>query len=316
MTQCAHPREVFILAEPIVDIRELTKVVEGIAVVEGVTFAVEPGETFGLLGPVGSAKSLVLKLLATIVPVSSGKARIAGRDLLTEPEAIRPLIGYMPDFLGVYNDMRVGELLEFFGKAYALDDEDLARRRDRLLQLAALEPRRGVYVETLSTEEKQRLGLIKTLLHRPRVLMLDEPGTALDPPARRRLHELVAALHDEVEATIVSSNILSDLLTLCDRIAVMHRGRVLLRGRPDELTTLASAQFIELDVAELEPAVERLRAHARVQRVIAEAEHLLIAPAELTADVPAFVETLRADGIDVRRYREHELDPELLQAEA
>jgi ABC-2 type transport system ATP-binding protein len=203
--------------------------------VSGVELEIEAGEIFGLVGPNGAGKTTTLKMLATLLPPSAGDAEIGGYSVRTEPDAVRSVIGYMPDTFGVYDDMRVWEYLDFFGRCYGLS---AARRRQMigdLLELVDLADKRSAYVQDLSRGMQQRLCLAHALVHDPQVLLLDEPASGLDPRARVELRELLRELRALGKTILISSHILPELEELCTSVAIIDHGKVLASGRVDDI---------------------------------------------------------------------------------
>jgi ABC-2 type transport system ATP-binding protein len=203
--------------------------------VAGVELAVEQGEIFGLVGPNGAGKTTMLKMLATLLVPSAGDAMVGGHSIRREPNAVRGVIGYMPDTFGVYDDMRVWEYLDFFGRCYGMP---AARRRQMigdLLELVDLAGKRGAYVQELSRGMQQRLCLAHALVHDPQVLLLDEPASGLDPRARIELRELLRELRALGKTIVISSHILPELEELCTSIAIIDHGRLLATGRVEDI---------------------------------------------------------------------------------
>ncbi len=203
--------------------------------VSGVELEIESGEIFGLVGPNGAGKTTTLKMLATLLPPSAGDAEIGGHSVRREPDAVRSVIGYMPDTFGVYDDMRVWEYLDFFGRCYGLS---AARRRQMigdLLELVDLGDKRNAYVQDLSRGMQQRLCLAHALVHEPSVLLLDEPASGLDPRARVELRELLRELRTLGKTIVISSHILPELEELCTSVAIIDHGRVLASGRVEDI---------------------------------------------------------------------------------
>jgi ABC-2 type transport system ATP-binding protein len=203
--------------------------------VAGVQLEVESGEIFGLVGPNGAGKTTTLKMLATLLPPTAGDAEIGGHSVKRAPNAVRSVIGYMPDTFGVYDDMRVWEYLDFFGRCYGMT---AARRRQMigdLLELVDLADKKGDYVQDLSRGMQQRLCLAHALVHDPQVLLLDEPASGLDPRARVELRELLRELRSLGKTILISSHILPELEELCTSVAIIDHGRVLASGRVEDI---------------------------------------------------------------------------------
>jgi ABC-2 type transport system ATP-binding protein len=203
--------------------------------VTGVDLSVESGEIFGLVGPNGAGKTTTLKMLATLLPPSSGDAEIDGLSVRREPDAVRRVIGYMPDTFGVYDDMKVWEYLDFFGRCYGLSASRRRQMIGDLLELVDLTAKRDSYVQHLSRGMQQRLCLAHALVHDPQVLLLDEPASGLDPRARVELRELLRELRALGKTIIISSHILPELEELCTSLAIIDHGRVMASGRVEDI---------------------------------------------------------------------------------
>jgi len=203
--------------------------------VAGVNLLVESGEIFGLVGPNGAGKTTTLKMLATLLVPTAGDAEIGGRSVRREPDEVRRVIGYMPDTFGVYDDMRVWEYLDFFGRCHGLPASRRRQMISDLLELVDLGPKRDAYVHELSRGMQQRLCLAHALVHDPQVLLLDEPASGLDPRARVELRELLRELRSLGKTIVISSHILPELEELCTSVAIIDHGRVLASGRVDEI---------------------------------------------------------------------------------
>jgi ABC-2 type transport system ATP-binding protein len=203
--------------------------------VAGVDLSVEQGEIFGLVGPNGAGKSTTLKILATLLQPSAGTAEIAGWSVTRNPDQVRRVLGFMPDVFGVYDDMKVWEYLDFFGRCYGLSAATRRRTIGDLLELVDLADKRDDYVQTLSRGMEQRLCLAHALVHDPQVLLLDEPASGLDPRARVELRELLRELRVLGKTILISSHILPELEELCTSVAIVDRGQVLAQGKVSDI---------------------------------------------------------------------------------
>ena len=215
---------------------------QGISMAYGSTLAVadvsldiEVGEIFGLVGPNGAGKSTTLRMLATLLQPTAGQAEIWGLDIRNAPNSVRRVIGYMPDTFGVYDDMRVWEYLDFFARMYVISADRRKVLVDELLELVDLRSKRESYVQTLSRGMQQRLCLAHALVHDPKVLLLDEPASGLDPRARAELREMLRTLRSLGKTIVISSHILPELEELCTAVAIIDRGRVLAAGSIDQI---------------------------------------------------------------------------------
>lgn len=213
----------------------LAKRYGGRLAVAGASLEIEQGEIFGLVGPNGAGKTTTLKMLATLLPPTAGDAEIGGHSIRREPDAVRSVIGYMPDNFGVYDDMRVWEYLDFFGRCHGLPASRRRQMIGDLLELVELSDKRGAYVQELSRGMQQRLCLAHALVHDPQVLLLDEPASGLDPRARVELRELLRELRALGKTIVISSHILPELEELCTSVAIVDHGRVLASGRVEEI---------------------------------------------------------------------------------
>jgi ABC-2 type transport system ATP-binding protein len=206
-----------------------------VVAVAGVDLDIDRGEIFGLVGPNGAGKSTTIRMLATALQPSAGEAQVCGFDVSRRPNAVRRVIGYMPDTFGTYDDMRVWEYLDFFAHCYGIPSGKRRRIVADLLGLVDLGSKRDAYVQTLSRGMQQRLCLAHALVHDPEVLLLDEPASGLDPRARTELRELLRELRSMGKTIVISSHILPELEELCTAVAIIDRGRVLASGSVDQI---------------------------------------------------------------------------------
>lgn len=208
-----------------IEVEGLHKTFRGGRGLNGFSLQLEGSELVGLVGPNGAGKTTLIKILATLLQGDAGKARVDGHDVNGKPAAVRATLGYLPDVAGIYQDMEIEEFLEFFADGFRLKEPQRNAAIERAIQRAGLADRRDELVEHLSLGWKQRLLLAKTLLHEPKVLLLDEPATGLDPLARIALREQLKELHAEGVTILISSHILSDLEDICTRIVFIADGK-------------------------------------------------------------------------------------------
>jgi len=245
----------------IVEARGLVKRYNGTVAVGGVDLAIPEGEIFGLVGPNGAGKTTMLRMLATLLQPTSGDAHIAGESVRRNPQAVRRVLGYMPDAFGVYDDMKVWEYLDFFGRCYGLGPAQRKRMIGDLLELVDLAHKRDAYVLSLSRGMQQRLCLAHALVHDPKVLLLDEPASGLDPRARVELRELLRELRSLGKTILISSHILPELEELCTSVAIVDHGRVLAAGTINEIgQRLRVGEVLRIRVLGEEADVEAARA--------------------------------------------------------
>jgi ABC-2 type transport system ATP-binding protein len=208
----------------------LTKRYEEIVALDHLDLAIPRGQIFGYIGHNGAGKTTTIRILAGLLKASEGRAWIAGEEVTHGQEKIKSLVGYMPDAFGVYDQMRVWEYLDFFGAAFKIPRKERRERIDHVLDITRGEYLRDRFVDTLSKGMKQRVGIARTLLHDPEVLLLDEPASGLDPKARIEMRELLRKLADDGKTLLVSSHILPELAAICDSIGIIHSGKLRAAG--------------------------------------------------------------------------------------
>jgi ABC-2 type transport system ATP-binding protein len=258
-----------------IETRNLTKRYGTLTAVNDLSFRIEPGQLYGFIGPNGAGKTTTIRMLAGLLPPTSGQILIQGEDISDDPQRARWLVGYMPDFFGVYEDMKVWEYLDFFARCYQMPPDRRATTIDDLLHLVDLSSRREAFVESLSRGMRQRLCLAHALVHDPAILLLDEPASGLDPRARIEMRELLRELGRMGKTVLISSHILAELAEMCDAVAIIERGKLLASGSVGDIARMARADrmlLVELLAwsagADVDRAVEVLRAYEGVQDVI------------------------------------------------
>jgi len=223
------------MPEAIVQTRGLTKIYGQMRALDNLDLEIEQGSIYGFIGPNGAGKTTCMRILCTLLEPTSGEAWINGLSVRDEPEKIRMHIGYMPDFFGVYGDMKVWEYMDFFARCYKIPQDRIGTLTDELLELVTLQDKKDDYVESLSRGMKQRLCLARTLIHDPDLLVLDEPASGLDPRARIEMRELLKELRSMGKTIMLSSHILTELADVCTHIGIIEKGRLLASGQVDEM---------------------------------------------------------------------------------
>jgi ABC-2 type transport system ATP-binding protein len=229
----------------VITVDRLTKNFNGVAAVTDLSFAVAPGELFGLIGPDGAGKTTTLRMLAAILDPSGGEARVLGRHTVREAEAIKPDIGYMSQRFGLYPDLTVMENLDFYADLYELPVRGRTEKVERLLAFSNLGPFRRRQAGNLSGGMKQKLGLACALVHTPRILFLDEPTNGVDPVSRRDFWRILYQLLQE-GVTIVVTTAYLDEADRCHRVGLLHQGRLFACDTPARLRTLMPGVVLEL----------------------------------------------------------------------
>lgn len=265
---------------PLVSTRGLTKRYGSLVALDALDLDVPAGSVFGMIGPNGAGKSTTFAILATLLIPTAGTATVCGADPVRSPREVRRRLGYMPDVMGVYESLKVGEYLEFHAAAYRLPRDEWPELIDGLLALVDLDVKRSAMVDSLSRGMKQRLSLARALIHDPDLLILDEPASGLDPRARIELRELLAELAAMGKTILISSHILTELQQMCSRLAVIEAGRLLAAGSPDEILgqlgsgRRATVRFLDGTVAEF-PVADEADQAALVARLVAEGREVV-----------------------------------------
>src|SRR6185312_14906555 len=217
-----------------IETRDLTKKYGELFAIKSINLNLNRGDLFGFIGPNGAGKTTTMRILATLLNPTWGEAYVGGHSIYTQPKEIRRLIGYMPDFFGVYDDMKVIEYLEFFAAAYRIKGAKRRKVCDDVLGLVDLGYKRQALVTSLSRGMTQRLGLARVLLHDPQVLLLDEPASGLDPRARIEMQELIKRLRQERKTIMLSSHILPELAEICNVLGIIERGKLIFNGTVEQ----------------------------------------------------------------------------------
>ncbi|MGC8640976.1 MAG: ABC transporter ATP-binding protein [Isosphaeraceae bacterium] len=218
-----------------IETHELTKMYGELYALNRLNLTLHEGDVYGFIGPNGAGKTTTMRILATLLNPSWGEATVCGHSIYTGSKEIRRVIGYMPDFFGVYDDMKVIEYLEFFASAYRIKGPARRKICEEVLELVDLTYKRDALVTSLSRGMTQRLGLARTLLHDPQVLLLDEPASGLDPRARIEMRALLKELRSMGKTILVSSHILPELADICNKIGIIEQGKLLVNGEVTEV---------------------------------------------------------------------------------
>ena len=250
--------------------RNLSRQYGKVSAVQDLNLSIPQGSLFGLIGPNGAGKTTTLRMLAGLLEPTSGEILISGRSMKKDTKDLQRLIGYMPDFYGVYEDLVVWEYLDFFARCYGLPSNRRTQVVDELLDLVDLTEKRNAYVQHLSRGMRQRLCLAHALVHDPQVLVLDEPASGLDPRARVEMRELLRELGAMGKTIVLSSHILVELAELCDSIAIIEKGRLVTSGLLSDIRSRAqSAKRIRISLlSPVEQAVQVLSAIEGVGQVL------------------------------------------------
>lgn len=252
-----------------IETRRLTKRYGDLVAANEINLSLQPGDVFGFIGPNGSGKTTTMRMIATLLNPDYGECYVCGMSIYKQPQEIRRVVGYMPDFFGVYDDMTVLEYLEFFAAAYRINGAARRKVCEEKLELVDMAFKRDAMVSQLSRGQTQRVGLARTLLHDPQVLLLDEPASGLDPRARIEMRNLLKRLGDMHKTVIVSSHILPELADVCTRVGMIEKGHMIVDGHvADVMKKAREAILLYVAVTQDTPRAARLiEQHAAVAAV-------------------------------------------------
>jgi ABC-2 type transport system ATP-binding protein len=253
----------------VIEVHDLTKKYAELFAIHKIELKLDKGDVFGFIGPNGAGKTTTMRILATLLNPTWGEAYVGGYSIYTKPKEIRRIIGYMPDFFGVYDNMKVIEYLEFFAAAYRIKGPARRKICDQVLELVDLGYKRNELVTSLSRGMTQRLGLARVLLHDPQVLLLDEPASGLDPRARIEIRTLLKELRNMGKTIMVSSHILPELADICNKIGIIERGELIVNADvADVMRQVRQQTILRIDVAgDRAAAAKLLESHAIVESV-------------------------------------------------
>lgn len=298
-----------------IETRDLTKMYGELYALNRLSLKLEKGDVYGFIGPNGAGKTTTMRILATLLNPTWGEATVCGYSIYNNAKEIRRVMGYMPDFFGVYDDMKVIEYLEFFAAAYRIDGPARRRKCDQVLELVDLGYKRDALVTSLSRGMTQRLGLARVLLHDPQVLLLDEPASGLDPRARIEMRALLKELRKMGKTILVSSHILPELADICNKIGIIERGVLLFDG--DVQTAIRQVRkntvyLVAVANEQNDTAKEHLEGHLSVMKVeeVPDQHCLRVTLADGIEDGSFLVDVLMQNGLRLRMFKEEEIDLE------
>jgi ABC-2 type transport system ATP-binding protein len=292
----------------VIKIDKLRKRYGKMEALKGLSLEIDKGTVFGFVGPNGAGKSTSMSILATLLEPTSGKAYVGGYEVTSHPRQVRKLIGYMPDFFGVYDNLTAEEYLDFYGANYDIPVQERRQIIPQLLELVNLSHKRDAYVDSLSRGMKQRLGLARCLVHNPEVLILDEPASGLDPRARIELREILKELRDMGKTIIISSHILPELAEMCDVIGVIEEGNLIAFGKVEEIyARMQEKRVLRIRLVDrMEDALTHLKQQPLVSNVTREGNWAVVG---FSGDDQQQVELLRSlalAGLPVAAFNEAE----------
>lgn len=293
---------------------DLTKKYGDAYAIKGIDLDLQSGDLFGFIGPNGAGKTTTMRIIATLLEPSWGEAYVCNHSVHTAPKEIRRLVGYMPDFFGVYDDMTVVEYLEFFAASYRIHGDARRNRVDEMLDVVDLDFKRDAFANTLSRGQTQRLGLARTLLHDPQILLLDEPLSGLDPRARIEMRNLLRKLGEMGKTIIVSSHILPELADVCNKIGIIDKGELKQNATKAEVIRMVRQHTVlVIQPAKREQLVEiekLLAENAKVEGCELGDDAMRVVLKSEVEDYSDLPRLLIQNNIDLRQFSEEELDLE------
>ncbi len=283
-----------------------------VVAVRDLSLTVNPGDIFGLIGPNGAGKSTTISMLATILDPTEGRVYVDGLDIEENRRQVREVVGYMPDFFGLYDDLTVREYLEFFATAYRVTGPLRAGRINDALEIIELQEKRDALIGKLSRGMRQRLCLGKTLLHDPKILLLDEPASGMDPKGRVEMRNLLKRLQKQGKTVLISSHILTELSDICNAIAIIEKGGVVEMGTVDEIRAkIRGLMGLTVEVLEgISRAEKILQSDDRVEDVKVDGNRLSVAVNADAEYAAAILERLIADGVRISSFTREEANVE------
>lgn len=291
---------------------DLTKKYGEMFAIKSINLDLDEGDLFGFIGPNGAGKTTTMRIISTLLDPSWGEAYVCGNSIYNQPKEIRRLVGYMPDFFGVYDDMKVIEYLEFFAAAYRIKGEARRKRCNEMLEVVDLDFKRDAFANTLSRGQTQRLGLARVLLHDPQVLLLDEPLSGLDPRARIEMRNLLRRLGQTGKTIVVSSHILPELADICNKIGIIDRGVMNVNAEVTEvMKQVRQRTVLNIQVkGDLEQAASVVEEHDFVEHVEVGDGQLVATLEGLENDYSCLATALVERGFPIRMFREEEVNLE------
>ena len=290
-----------------IEIKNLTKNYGNLTALNDLNLKIQKGDIFGFIGPNGAGKTTTMRILVTLLEPTRGSAFINGLNVLKDGKKVRRMVGYMPDFMGVYDDLKVFEYLEFFAAAFGIERKKRKSIVEGVLELTDLQSKQAATVDSLSRGMQQRLGLARVLIHDPQVLILDEPASGLDPRARIEIRELLRELKRMGKTIMISSHILSELEEICDHIGIIEHGQLVFSGTMEDIRPrLGIHSKVRVKVADnQDKAVELLSALPQINQVQTLGDYIVV----------TFNEGSEGDGIIARILVNAKLDVIAIQPE-
>ncbi|HTC79279.1 MAG TPA: ABC transporter ATP-binding protein [Terriglobales bacterium] len=290
-----------------IELIHLRKEYDDLVAVQDLNLSIPQGEIFGLIGPNGAGKTTTIRMACGLLAPTTGRALVNGIDVSEEPERAQQLLGYLSDFFALYDDLKVWEYLDYFAHAYKMNESEIPARVSEAIAQVSLEVKRDAMIRGLSRGMKQRLGIARSIIHRPKLLLLDEPASGLDPKARLELRNLLRSLRDQGSTILISSHILTELEGFCTSIGIMEKGRMVRSGRIEEVTA-AENLARDMRISWLGDASgaleEKLRGHADVSNLQLSTGDATFQFAGSDEEMAALLASLVSAGVRVKTFAE------------
>ncbi len=295
-----------------IETHDLTKMYGDLYALNRLNLSLQQGDVYGFIGPNGAGKTTTMRILATLLNPTFGEATVCGYSIYNGAKEIRRTIGYMPDFFGVYDDMKVIEYLEFFAAAYRIKGPARKKICEEVLELVDLTYKRDALVTSLSRGMTQRLGLARVLLHDPQVLLLDEPASGLDPRARIEIRALLKELRSMGKTILVSSHILPELADICNKIGIIEQGVLLVNGAvTDVMKQVRTDIVLNVKVADRQvDAANLLEGQREVESVQGKEDYLIVKLREGETQYSPLAGLLIREGYELTMFKEDEINLE------
>jgi ABC-2 type transport system ATP-binding protein len=291
----------------LIELIHLRKEYDDLVAVQDLNLTIPQGEIFGLIGPNGAGKTTTIRMACGLLAPTTGRALVNGIDVSEEPERAQQLIGYLSDFFALYEDLKVWEYLDYFAHAYKMNESEIPARVNEAIAQVSLEVKRDAMIRGLSRGMKQRLGIARSIIHRPKLLLLDEPASGLDPKARLELRNLLRTLRDQGSTILISSHILTELEGFCTSIGIMEKGRMVRSGRIEEVTAAENlARDMRINwLGDASGVLEqKLRSHADVSNLQLSTGDATFQFAGSDEEMAALLASLVSAGVRVKTFAE------------
>ena len=287
-----------------VDVVDLKKSYGNFVALNGVSFHISEGEMYGFVGPNGAGKTTTMKIMSGLLAADGGSVEIDGVDILRHPKKVKQLVGYMPDFFGVYDNLKVSEYMEFFASVYGIYGKEARKRCHEKLDVVHMLEKEDSFVDVLSRGQKQRLCLARCLLYQPKILVMDEPSFGLDPRARYEMKEVLRELMDGGVTMLVSSHILSELSEICTTVGIIEAGKMVVSGTLDEIMTKVNqSNPIVMEVVDgLEKAIAFLKEKEDVETISTNEQKVYVGFRGSQKDEALLLQGLLGQGVLISQY--------------